>query len=140
LENADFKLIGIGDSHTGYYLIEPTTFLEKPPRLIPRLSSEVGIAIQVNTLGNGAALHLSIDRLVLYPFVSTEAMGRFSENEFHLRPYQNERKTIVFDPLTSNDVVGTELFENTLRIEHLGTLVVRSLSDMEHTGITDHLR
>jgi hypothetical protein len=95
--------------------------------------------MQVDELGNGAAsLHLSTDRLVLYIFVSTEAESRFSENDFHLQPY--ERKTIVFDLLTSNDVVDTELFENTLRIEHLGTFVVRSLSDIEYTGTIDHLR
>jgi hypothetical protein len=97
-EDADVVLIGIEDSHTGVSLIEPTAFLEKPPRSIPRLSSEVNITIQVNELGNGAAsLQLSTDRLVLYLFVSTEAEGRFSENTFHLRPY--ERKTIVFDHL-----------------------------------------
>jgi beta-mannosidase len=138
LENADVVLIGIEDSHTGISLIEPTAFLENPPRSIPRLSNEVNITIQVNELGNGAALHLSTDRLVLYLFVSTEAEGRFSDNAFHLRPY--EHKTIVFDPLTSNDVVDTELLEKTLRIEHLGTFVVRSLSDIEYTGTTDHLR
>jgi beta-mannosidase len=133
LENADVVLIGIEDSHTGASLIEPTAFLEKPPRSIPRLSSEVNITIQVYQLENGgASLQLSTDRLVLYLFVSTEAEGRFSENAFHLRPY--ERKTIVFDPLTSKDVVDTELLENTLRIEHLGTYSVHSLSDIEYTG------
>ena len=138
LENARVILIGIEDSHIGVSLIEPTAFLEKPPRSIPRLSNEVNIAIQDNELGIGAALHLSTDRLVLYIFISTEAEDRFSENAFHLRP--RERKTIVFDPLTSNDVVDTELLERTLRIEHLGTFVVRSLSGIEYTGTADHFR
>jgi hypothetical protein len=49
------------------------------------------ITIQVNELGNGtASLQLSTDRLVLYLFVSTEAEGRFSENSFHLRPYERK--------------------------------------------------
>jgi hypothetical protein len=54
-------LIGMEDSHTGVSLIEPTAFLENPPRSIPRLSSEVSITIQVNELKNGAASVIAFD-------------------------------------------------------------------------------
>jgi hypothetical protein len=132
LANADVVLIGIEDSHTGDSLMGPTVVLDVPPHAMPRLSSEVNITVQVRKLENGAAsLQLSTDRLALYMFISTEAEGRFSENAFHLRPH--ELKTIMFDPLTSNDVVDTELLEKTLRIEHLGTYSVSSLSDVEYT-------
>jgi hypothetical protein len=77
-EIADVVLIGIEDSHTGASLIEPTAFLESPPRSIPRLSTEVNITIQVNELGNGAAsLQLSTDHLVLYLLYPPRQRGDF---------------------------------------------------------------
>jgi beta-mannosidase len=63
------------------------------------------------------AVQVTSDRLALYVVLSTKAMGRFDYNAFHVRP--NEPRMVNFEGIAPGEEVEVDLFESTLRVEHL---------------------
>jgi beta-mannosidase len=63
------------------------------------------------------AVQVTSDRLALYVVLSTKAMGRFDYNAFHVRP--NEPRMVNFEGIVPGEEVDVDLFESTLRVEHL---------------------
>lgn len=76
-------------------------FLKDTPKSIPGLKSQnVTISASVSPSENdsrSAVISLEADVLAIYVTLTTMAQGRFSENSFHLRPYEKKVWMIYTD-------------------------------------------
>jgi len=119
-DNADAVLIDVreGNEPNG---LRTSAFLWNSPRNIHALSHVAHISIRIRRGDDGTvALEVSSDALALYVWLSTIAVGQFSDNAFHLRPGQ--RKIVRFEKVPGHEAsFDIDQFDRTLRVEHLGS-------------------
>jgi hypothetical protein len=88
-DHYDTILIRASDSTTGSILMEETTFLWQPPKLIANLMQKIEIVVLSVKQGadnTTAIVTLRSTGLALYVVLTTECSGKFAENVFALRP------------------------------------------------------